>query len=154
MLSNKNTIESFKGTDKQMMLNQCGAKIWNAIKTGDALKEPELLTQFTLLTFAVMRFLHILSAYFRLNEVSYFPYAGSEKIPILLLVRVSCFSLPFQIQFSGNSENIGPGSNSRRGTYQCINTIKPHHYIWHYYRLLSLKVHMMTSTLLPATVCF
>ena len=56
LLSNKNTIESFKATDKQLLLNQCGAKIWEAIKTGDALKEPELLTQFTLLTFAVLKF--------------------------------------------------------------------------------------------------
>lgn len=54
-LSNKNTIETFKETDKQLLLNQSGAKIWNAITTGDALKEPELLTQFTLLTFADLK---------------------------------------------------------------------------------------------------
>ena len=51
-------MESFKITDKQALLNQCGAKIWHAIKTGNALKEPALLTQFTLLTFAVIHFLH------------------------------------------------------------------------------------------------
>ena len=52
-LRNTNTKETFTDIDKQVVINEVGKKIWEAITSGRALEDPSLLTPFILLTFAV-----------------------------------------------------------------------------------------------------
>uniref|UniRef100_A0A8C6YDA0 Ubiquitin-like modifier-activating enzyme ATG7 n=1 Tax=Naja naja TaxID=35670 RepID=A0A8C6YDA0_NAJNA len=52
MLYNTNTLESFKSCDKKLLLEQAATEIWDAITSGNAIKNPVLLNKFLLLTFA------------------------------------------------------------------------------------------------------
>ncbi|KAK7794339.1 hypothetical protein R5R35_011274 [Gryllus longicercus] len=54
-LLNKNTIESFKSTDKMALLKEHGMKMVESIKSGEALMNPALLTRFLLLTFSDLK---------------------------------------------------------------------------------------------------
>ncbi|XP_013921396.1 PREDICTED: ubiquitin-like modifier-activating enzyme ATG7, partial [Thamnophis sirtalis] len=55
MLYNTNTLESFKSCDKKLLLEEAATEIWDAITTGDAIKNPVLLNRFLLLTFADLK---------------------------------------------------------------------------------------------------
>jgi ubiquitin-like modifier-activating enzyme ATG7 len=52
VLKNTNTIEHFKSINKEEFLHDISSKIYNSIVDGSAIKNPALLTQFGLLTFA------------------------------------------------------------------------------------------------------
>nr|DBA18711.1 TPA: hypothetical protein GDO54_016926 [Pyxicephalus adspersus] len=54
-LYNTNTLDSFKSRDKKALLDEAANEIWNAIKSGAALKDPVLLNKFILLTFADLK---------------------------------------------------------------------------------------------------
>uniref|UniRef100_A0A8C7E6W1 Ubiquitin-like modifier-activating enzyme ATG7 n=1 Tax=Naja naja TaxID=35670 RepID=A0A8C7E6W1_NAJNA len=55
MLYNTNTLESFKSCDKKLLLEQAATEIWDAITSGNAIKNPVLLNKFLLLTFADLK---------------------------------------------------------------------------------------------------
>jgi len=55
MLINKNTIEDFKSCDKKFLLEYCGNQLWINIANGEAIKDPSLLVQFILLSFADLK---------------------------------------------------------------------------------------------------
>uniref|UniRef100_A0A673TBC9 Ubiquitin-like modifier-activating enzyme ATG7 n=2 Tax=Suricata suricatta TaxID=37032 RepID=A0A673TBC9_SURSU len=57
-LFNTNTLEAFKAADKKLLLEQAADEIWEAIKSGAALKNPVLLNKFLLLTFADLKKYH------------------------------------------------------------------------------------------------
>lgn len=50
---NKNTIEGFKKCDKLALIHEEGVAIWKDITSGNCLKDPSLLSRFTILAFAV-----------------------------------------------------------------------------------------------------
>ncbi|XP_076469182.1 ubiquitin-like modifier-activating enzyme ATG7 [Babylonia areolata] len=54
-LRNVNTVEAFKDCDKKQLITSVGAQIWNDIKSGAALKNPNLLSRFLLLTYANLK---------------------------------------------------------------------------------------------------
>lgn len=54
-LYNTNTIDKFKEWDKKELVNSSGLQIWEDIKSGRALEDPSLLSQFLLLTFADLK---------------------------------------------------------------------------------------------------
>jgi len=53
-LRNTNTLDAFRDIDKQSTISQAGDRLWQDIVSGAALEDPNLLTQFILLTFAVL----------------------------------------------------------------------------------------------------
>ncbi|KAI8838400.1 hypothetical protein BC829DRAFT_447404 [Chytridium lagenaria] len=55
ILRNTNTIEDFKAIDKAEAISSVGKKIWDAIQSGEALKDPSLLSRFLLITFADLK---------------------------------------------------------------------------------------------------
>ncbi|KAJ3293044.1 Autophagy protein 7 [Rhizoclosmatium sp. JEL0117] len=55
LLRNANTIEAFKDEDKPALLSAAAAKIWAAIKNGEALEDQSILASFVLLTFADLK---------------------------------------------------------------------------------------------------
>ena len=55
LLRNTNTIASFVSVDKKQLLESMGSKIWDAINSGSALKDPSILNHFLLLTFADLK---------------------------------------------------------------------------------------------------
>ncbi|XP_044156498.1 ubiquitin-like modifier-activating enzyme ATG7 [Bufo gargarizans] len=57
-LYNTNTLDSFKKCDKKALLDQAANEIWEAIKSGEAVKNPILLNKFLLLTFADLKKYH------------------------------------------------------------------------------------------------
>lgn len=52
-LFNTNTTEQFKVLDKQNLLNEEGARLKETIESGEALRNPNELSKFLLLSFAV-----------------------------------------------------------------------------------------------------
>lgn len=52
-LRNTNTLNAFKDINKQSAVDDCGQEIWQDIVSGAALSNPNLLSRFLLLTFAV-----------------------------------------------------------------------------------------------------
>eukprot|EP01117_Protostelium_nocturnum_P006111 TRINITY_DN2202_c0_g1_i3.p1 TRINITY_DN2202_c0_g1~~TRINITY_DN2202_c0_g1_i3.p1 ORF type:complete len:621 (+),score=233.10 TRINITY_DN2202_c0_g1_i3:151-2013(+) len=56
-LWNSNTLEEFKG-DKSVMFDKAASRIWSDICSGDALRDPSLLTRFLLATFADIKKYH------------------------------------------------------------------------------------------------
>ncbi|XP_059150517.1 ubiquitin-like modifier-activating enzyme ATG7 isoform X2 [Physella acuta] len=57
-LHNTNTIEKFKETDKKLLITSLGKKMWEDMKNGSVLQDPEQLCQFILLTFADLKKYH------------------------------------------------------------------------------------------------
>ena len=55
LLHNTNTLSAFKDVNKQAAIDAAGQKIWRDITSGAALSNPNLLSRFLLLTFAVSR---------------------------------------------------------------------------------------------------
>lgn len=53
ILLNKNTLEAFKNCNKIALLEELGQELWQNITSGEALKNPALLSRFFLLTYAV-----------------------------------------------------------------------------------------------------
>lgn len=51
-LKNTNTIEEFQALNKNAIITDCGDRIFQAISDGRAVKNPQLLNQFLLVTFA------------------------------------------------------------------------------------------------------
>jgi ubiquitin-like modifier-activating enzyme ATG7 len=51
-LRNTNTLEGFRGVDKQALCDEVGARVWRAIASGEAEARPHLLTPFVLLAHA------------------------------------------------------------------------------------------------------
>lgn len=56
VLYNKNTIEDFKGCDKQALMDEEGRKIWESITNGSCIDDPSLFVRFFALSFAVSIF--------------------------------------------------------------------------------------------------
>ncbi|KAJ3321121.1 Autophagy protein 7 [Boothiomyces sp. JEL0866] len=54
-LKNTNTLNEFKDLDKNAFLKESASKIWDAIKTGAVIENPQLLVQFGLITFADLK---------------------------------------------------------------------------------------------------
>lgn len=54
-LHNMNTINEFKSLNKEVLLNDISDTIWNAIVSGDAVRDPSLLLNFVLLTYADLK---------------------------------------------------------------------------------------------------
>ncbi|XP_036593988.1 ubiquitin-like modifier-activating enzyme ATG7 isoform X2 [Trichosurus vulpecula] len=54
-LFNTNTLESFKTSDKKLLLEKTAEEIWESIKSGAALENPVLLNKFLLLTFSDLK---------------------------------------------------------------------------------------------------
>nr|XP_020836714.1 ubiquitin-like modifier-activating enzyme ATG7 isoform X4 [Phascolarctos cinereus] len=54
-LFNTNTLESFKTSDKKLLLEKAAEEIWESIKSGAALENPVLLNKFLLLTFSDLK---------------------------------------------------------------------------------------------------
>ena len=54
-LRNANTLDDFKEWDKAQLLQESAREIWDDIRTGEALREPERLLRFLLLTFADLK---------------------------------------------------------------------------------------------------
>ncbi|KAI8620117.1 hypothetical protein BC830DRAFT_1100702 [Chytriomyces sp. MP71] len=54
-LINTNTVEEFRNADKNALLRQAAAKLWDDILSGEALSNHHLLATFTLLTFADLK---------------------------------------------------------------------------------------------------
>ena len=48
-----NTINEFNQLDKNKLLDELGAEIWSDITSGKSLEDPDSLTRFCLITFAV-----------------------------------------------------------------------------------------------------
>jgi len=46
-----NSLESFKATDKQSLLNLCGQQVWDDIVNGKTFEDPSLLNRFIFLCF-------------------------------------------------------------------------------------------------------
>ncbi|XP_065836994.1 ubiquitin-like modifier-activating enzyme ATG7 [Oscarella lobularis] len=59
-LLNMNTPDAFKSADKSQLLNDAGKRIWESITSGDAVKNPGVLNQFLLLSFADLKKYHFL----------------------------------------------------------------------------------------------
>ncbi|XP_061744113.1 ubiquitin-like modifier-activating enzyme ATG7 [Nerophis ophidion] len=57
-LYNTNTLDAFKGTDKKALLENESKELWNAILSGEALRDPAVLCRFILLTFADLKKYH------------------------------------------------------------------------------------------------
>lgn len=57
-LINTNTLDDFKMKDKKVLLQSFGAKIWDAIKNGDALNTPSTLQTLLCFTFADLKKYH------------------------------------------------------------------------------------------------
>ncbi|XP_076037635.1 autophagy-related 7 [Oratosquilla oratoria] len=57
-LINTNTIEDFKGKDKNQLLKEFASEIWNDIIQGRAEEEPKCLTKFLMFTFADLKKYH------------------------------------------------------------------------------------------------
>jgi ubiquitin-like modifier-activating enzyme ATG7 len=55
ILKNTNTLGEFKELDKNLFLKEAGIKIWDAIVSGEAIKNPQVLNYFTLITFADLK---------------------------------------------------------------------------------------------------
>ncbi|CAI2168439.1 3130_t:CDS:10 [Funneliformis geosporum] len=54
-IKNTNTIEDFKGLDKTSLFKEITEQIWQDITSGEAIKNPYLITRFLLLTFADLK---------------------------------------------------------------------------------------------------
>ncbi|XP_064614814.1 LOW QUALITY PROTEIN: ubiquitin-like modifier-activating enzyme ATG7 [Liolophura sinensis] len=52
---NCNTLETFKSCDKQKIIKTAGEQIWDAISSGKAIEETEVLARFVMLTFADLK---------------------------------------------------------------------------------------------------
>lgn len=50
---NKNTVEQFKDMNKNELINAEGQRLWEIIKSEEALKNPSLLNYFFILSYAV-----------------------------------------------------------------------------------------------------
>nr|XP_057911533.1 ubiquitin-like modifier-activating enzyme ATG7 [Doryrhamphus excisus]XP_057911534.1 ubiquitin-like modifier-activating enzyme ATG7 [Doryrhamphus excisus] len=57
-LYNTNTLDAFKSTDKKALLDKESKELWDAIQSGDALRDPAVLCRFILLTFADLKKYH------------------------------------------------------------------------------------------------
>nr|XP_019952089.1 PREDICTED: ubiquitin-like modifier-activating enzyme ATG7 [Paralichthys olivaceus] len=57
-LYNTNTLDAFKTTDKKALLEKEAKEIWDDIQSGAALKDPSILSRFSLLTFADLKKYH------------------------------------------------------------------------------------------------
>ncbi|KAL8594890.1 hypothetical protein ACOMHN_038453 [Nucella lapillus] len=55
VLRNVNTVEAFRDCDKKQLITAMGTEIWNDIRSGAALKNPNLLSRFLLLTYANLK---------------------------------------------------------------------------------------------------
>lgn len=55
LLKNTNTLEEFKELDKNKFLKEAGFKLWESIKSGDAIKNPSQLSLFAMITFADLK---------------------------------------------------------------------------------------------------
>ncbi|KAJ3254948.1 Autophagy protein 7 [Boothiomyces macroporosus] len=55
ILKNTNTLNEFKDLDKNAFLKNASSKIWEAIKDGSVIDQPQLLVQFGLITFADLK---------------------------------------------------------------------------------------------------
>ena len=55
LIHNVNTKDAFKKFDKAALLQTAGARLWEAITTGAALRDPSLLNSFELLSFADLK---------------------------------------------------------------------------------------------------
>nr|FAA04093.1 TPA: ubiquitin-like modifier-activating enzyme ATG7 [Lymnaea stagnalis] len=83
VVHNTNTIERFKEMDKKELLSVVGNQIWNDIRSGTVLKEPEKLCQFILLTFADLKKYHYY--YWFAFPVLKFPEKCSLQEPTVLI---------------------------------------------------------------------
>ncbi|XP_068224192.1 ubiquitin-like modifier-activating enzyme ATG7, partial [Palaemon carinicauda] len=54
-LINTNTIEEFKNRDKVEILRKKSTRLWEAITSGDAIKNPSVLASFLMFTFADLK---------------------------------------------------------------------------------------------------
>lgn len=52
---NKNTLEGFKECDKKALLNSESTKLWAKITSGEAIKNPSVLSKFIVLMFADLK---------------------------------------------------------------------------------------------------
>lgn len=57
-LHNTNTLDAFKELDKKELLYEIGKQIWTSICSGDAVKDPSVLSRFLVLTFADLKKYH------------------------------------------------------------------------------------------------